>query len=243
MSDTSRRQYRSELRREQAAATRQRIADAARSLMLSHGYAATTMGDVARAAGVAVQTLYAACPGGKAGLAKLVYDVTLAGDAQLVPMAERPPVQAIVAEPDPTRKLELYARMVLFVAKRITPVHRVLRAAAAATPADEAVHDLLQEAEHQHRAGSRGPAAHLAEVGALRSGLSVDRAADQIYALASIEVYERLTEICGWTNEEYHGWLATTLASTLLEPGCVPGGASGAGVISRVSDNGVTGAA
>ncbi|MEW2444384.1 TetR/AcrR family transcriptional regulator [Micromonospora marina] len=217
MSTASRRQYRSELRREQAAATRQRIADAARSLMLRHGYAVTTMAEVARVAGVAVQTLYATCPGGKAGLAKLVYDATLAGDAQPVPMAERPPVQAIVAEADPGRKLELYASMVLSVAERITPVHRVLRAAAAATPADENLHGLLHQAELQHRAGSRGPAAHLAEVGALRDGLTVDQAADQIYALSSIEVYERLTEICRWSGEEYCAWLAATLSSTLLE--------------------------
>src|SRR5690348_14138195 len=121
MSDTSRRHYRSELRREQAAATRLRIADAARSLMLRHGYAATTMAEVALVAGVAVPTLYAACPGGKAGLAKLVYDVTLAGDAEITPMAERPAVHAIVAEPEPTRKLALYASMVLVVAQRMTP--------------------------------------------------------------------------------------------------------------------------
>src|SRR5690349_1185440 len=76
-----------------------------------------------------------------------VYDVTLAGDAEITPMAERPAVHAIVAEPEPTRKLALYASMVLVVAQRMTPVYRVLRAAAAATPADEGPHDLLREAE------------------------------------------------------------------------------------------------
>src|SRR5512133_996490 len=98
MSDTVRRAYRSDLRREQAETTRQRIAEAARSVMVERGYAATTMAEVARAAGVAVQTLYAACPGRKAALAKLVYDVTLAGDADPVPQAQRPEVRAIVAE-------------------------------------------------------------------------------------------------------------------------------------------------
>ena len=32
-------------------------------------------------------------------------------------------------------------------------------------------------------------------------------------------VYQRLTEICRWTDQEYHAWLATTLSSTLLDPG------------------------
>jgi AcrR family transcriptional regulator len=184
--------------------------------MLERGYAATTMAEVARAAGVAVQTLYATCPGGKAALAKLVYDVTLAGDADPVPQSKRPQVRAIIAEPDPGAKLELYASMTLSVAQRITPVYRLLRAASAATPADTALDDLLRETDRQHHAGSRGPAAHLAEVGALREDLTVDRAADQIFALTAIEVYQRLTEVCGWSGKEYRVWLAATLRSALL---------------------------
>ncbi|MEV4577770.1 hypothetical protein AB0K16_31450 [Nonomuraea jabiensis] len=37
------------------------------------------MAEVAREAGVAVQTLYTSAPGGKPALAKLVHDITLAG--------------------------------------------------------------------------------------------------------------------------------------------------------------------
>ncbi|GAB3862957.1 TetR/AcrR family transcriptional regulator [Dactylosporangium cerinum] len=134
MEDRPKRGYVSRLRQDNAEATRLRIAEAARALMLERGYAATTMGDVAAAAGVAVQTLYTACPGGKPGLAKVVYDVTLAGDAQPLPQHARPAVQAIIAEPDPVRKLARYAEMVLTVIQRVGPVHGVLRAAAAATP-------------------------------------------------------------------------------------------------------------
>ncbi|MEV0396664.1 TetR/AcrR family transcriptional regulator [Polymorphospora rubra] len=210
------RRYTSDLRQEQAAATRQRIAEAARELMLEHGYAGTTMADVARAAGVAVQTLYSSCPGGKPGLARLVYDVTLAGDAQPVPQNDRPQVHAIIAEPDPTRKLELYAAMATGVFQRIGAVHRVLRAAASAGSGDVGIDELLADTERQRLVGSRGPAAHLAQVGALRAGLTVDRAADHIYALTSIEVFERLTGICAWSAVDYERWLARTLIDTLL---------------------------
>ena len=184
--------------------------------MLEHCYAATTMNDVAGAAGVAVQTLYTACPGGKPALAKLVHDVTLAGDARPVPQHTRPEVQAIVTEPDPARKLALYARMVLTIAERVAPVQRVLRAAAAATPSGGALDDLLAETERQRRTGTRGPAEHLAAAGLLRPGLTADRAADQIYVLTSFEVYDQLTVACGWTGDDYRDWLTTTLTATLL---------------------------
>ncbi|GII54434.1 hypothetical protein Pth03_28230 [Planotetraspora thailandica] len=55
-------------------------------------------------------------------------------------------------------------------------------------------------------------------VGALRTGLSVEQAADQIYALTSIELFERLTEVCGWTMRDWQDWLPRILSETLLEP-------------------------
>ncbi|WP_432043377.1 TetR/AcrR family transcriptional regulator [Streptomyces cadmiisoli] len=218
MNAQNRRTYHSDLRRENAEATRKRIADAASALMLERGYAATTMADVARAAGVAVQTLYSSCPGGKPGLAKLVYDVTLAGDGRLVPQSARPEVAAIIVEPDPARKLALFAEMAVGIYRRIGPVHRVLRSAAAA---GGGLTDLMAETEQQRLLGSQGPAAHLAETGFLREGLSVDRAAHQIYTLTSIELFERLTEVCGWSLDECRDWLARTLAAVLLEPGAL----------------------
>ncbi len=217
MEDRPKRGYVSRLRRDNAEATRLRIAEAARALMLEHGYAATTMGDVAAAAGVAVQTLYSSCPGGKPGLAKVVYDVTLAGDARPVPQHARPEVRAIIDEPDPVRKLARYAEMALGILRRVGPVHRVLRAAAAATPGDGGLHDLLAETERQRRTGARGPVEHLAAAGLLRPGLTADRAADEVYALTSVEIFERLTGVCGWTDDEYRDWLTRTLAAALLE--------------------------
>jgi AcrR family transcriptional regulator len=215
MSEKPKRRYVSDLRRQNAEATRLRIAEAARTLMLERGYAATTMADVAQAAGVVVQTLYSACPGGKPGLAKVVYDVTLAGDAQPIPQSARPQVQAIIAEPDPVQKLSMFAAMAVTIFQRVGPVHRVLRAAAAA---DAGLSDLLASTEQQRLVGSRGPAEDLAAIGALRTGLTVERAADQIYALTSFELFERFTEICGWSVGDFQDWLARILAEALLEP-------------------------
>lgn len=210
------RTYVSKLREENAEATRLRIADAARALMLEHGYAATTMADIARAAGVAVQTLYATCPGGKPALARLVHDVSLAGDARDVRIADRPEVAGIIAEPDPVRKLALYAAMATAIFQRADPFQRVVREAAVS---DVQMRDLLETAERQRLDGSRGPAEHLAEIGALRTGLGVDRARDQIYVLTSFELFDRFTTVCGWSVRDFEEWLASTLCRVLLEGG------------------------
>lgn len=216
MADRSKRRYSSPLRSESAEATRLRIVESAREVMLERGYAATTTAEVAGRAGVAVQTLYASCPGGKPALARIVYDTTLAGDARPIPQSARPEVQAIIDEPDPVRKLERFAAMAAGIKVRVDPVYRILRAAAVV---DADAGELVSRAEQQRLTGSRGPAEHLAALGLLRAGLTAERAAAQIYVLTGSEVFERLTVTCGWSPREYEDWLGQVLVATLLDVG------------------------
>ncbi|MFI6180111.1 hypothetical protein ACIA8R_31535 [Nonomuraea sp. NPDC051191] len=148
----------------------------------------TIRAEVAREAGVALQTLYPSSPGGKPALAKLVYDITLAGDARPVPRSDRPEVQSILDEPDPARKLARYAAMATAILRRVQPVHRVLRAAAAASPTDAGLQEVLADIERERLKGSQGPAHHLHALGALRPDLTPARAADQIYVLTSTTI-------------------------------------------------------
>ena len=95
----STRPYRSTLREDSARRTRRLITDAARRLFLERGYAETSMVAVARAAGVSGQTVYNVF-GGKAGLLKHVYDVTLVGDAHTAGDKSAwgaPPVDQVIA--------------------------------------------------------------------------------------------------------------------------------------------------
>lgn len=216
MTEPRKRVYASRLRLENAQATRARITAAAHDLMVSRGYADTTMAEVARLAGVAVQTLYTSCPGGKPGLAKMVYDVALAGDSEPIAQRDRPAVRMINEEPEHGRKLGLYAAMVAGILERISPVHRVLRAAAGASPSDTGLQTVLADIERERLAGARAPAEHLRAIDALKPGLTADRAAHQLYALTSIEVFERLTQVCGWTAEAYRDWLTEILTTALL---------------------------
>ena len=89
-------------------ANRAAILESAHRRFLEQGYAATTVGEVAGDAGVSVETIYKAFAN-KAGLLKAVFDVSVAGDDDPVPMAERDVIGQIIAEPDAATKLRLYA--------------------------------------------------------------------------------------------------------------------------------------
>ena len=86
------RKYDSQVRDEAARTTRQRMVGAARELFLTNGYSGTTVRQIAAAAGVSEQTVYARI-GNKAAILKAVYDVMLAGDDEPIPMAQRPEFQ------------------------------------------------------------------------------------------------------------------------------------------------------
>ncbi len=90
--------------RSRPAETRAAVLAAARQLFLDVGYAATTMGAVANAAGVSVETVYKAF-GNKPGLVKALFDVAVVGDDEPMPLVQRDFVKRNMAEPDPRRKL------------------------------------------------------------------------------------------------------------------------------------------
>ena len=90
--------------------TEQRVVDTAHRLLLERGYAGLAMADLAAEAGVSVALLYKVL-GPKPRLVKRVYDVLLAGDVDPVPLARRPALQALAADPDPRGKLARYAAL------------------------------------------------------------------------------------------------------------------------------------
>ncbi|MGI8778487.1 MAG: TetR/AcrR family transcriptional regulator, partial [Acidimicrobiales bacterium] len=52
--------------------------------------------------------------------------------------------------------------------------------------------------------------------GGLRAGLSVEEAADVLWATNSAELYVLLTVERGWLPKRYEGWLADTWCRLLL---------------------------
>ena len=137
------RQYDSSSRQEQAKRNRSTILEAARRLFLDRGFAATTMPDIASAAGVSVQTVYKVFRN-KPGLAKAVFDVAIAGDDEPVPLLQRERLIRVRNEPDPRRRFQLYGEHLAAVAPRHVPIQLVILAAAATDPEAGKVWDQLQ---------------------------------------------------------------------------------------------------
>src|SRR5215211_7393861 len=123
------RRYESPRRREQAAATRRQILEAAQRLFERQGYAATTMAAIAGEAGVALKTVYVAFET-KSGLLRALWHLLLRGDEQAAPVADRRWYQEVLEEPDPDRLLALTARNARVVKERAGALMEVIRSAA-----------------------------------------------------------------------------------------------------------------
>jgi AcrR family transcriptional regulator len=211
---TTKRAYDSRARREAAQATRQSILDAARRLFLERGYAATTIPEIARAAGIAVDTVYAAV-GKKPSLFRLVVEVAISGSDGAVPAEEREYVRAIRKEVDAARKLQLYAAALRRIQPRLAPLFRVLQGAAPLHPELDA---LWQDISQRRAKNMRLLAKDLAATGRLRPDLSVGKAADIIWSMNSSEFYLLLVEQRGWSPGAFEHWLGDAWIRLLLAP-------------------------
>ena len=208
--------YASPLRTEQAALTRSRIIDAARTAFVTNGYLGTTLAAVARDAGVSVQTVYNVI-GGKAVLLKTVYDVTLAGDDEPIPMADRPEVRAVTAAPTARESLARYAEMGRAIAERVLPL--VGMALAQAASGDAELASFAETIEAERAAGTTATARHVAERFGLRDGVDVHMAQDILWALTSPELTDRLVNRRHWGWDRFQIWLGTAMADALVGPG------------------------
>jgi TetR/AcrR family transcriptional regulator, regulator of autoinduction and epiphytic fitness len=204
--------YTSEIRDEQARRTRRTIVTAAHDLFLAQGYAATTIDAVAQAAHVSRRTVFNSV-GGKATLLKLAVDWAIAGDDEPIPIADRPAVRAIQAEPDPRKALVLWAQMVTEIAARAAPISDVLTAAADADP-DAA--QLAADAERDRMFGATAFIRYLASLGGLAPGITQQHAADLCWAHTDPHLYRRLVTQRGWTTTDFTRFLSTSLTATLL---------------------------
>lgn len=198
--------------------TEQRVVETAQRLLLERGYAGLAMADLAAEAGVSVPLLYKVF-GPKPQLVKRIYDVLLAGDVDPEPVAERPALQALAADPDPRGKLARYAALGRAMAERAGPLVSALLAAARA--GEPELRAFAATIDRERLAGASALAAHLAECGALSPALALDRARDLIWLHTAPDTYRLLVLERGWALDDYERWLATSLTAALL-PAPVP---------------------
>ncbi|MGW4057429.1 TetR/AcrR family transcriptional regulator [Amycolatopsis sp. NPDC004747] len=206
------RRYDTSRRQEQARENRRRILAAASELFREKGYAGTAMPEVAKAAGVAVQTVYKAFAN-KATLLKAVFDVTVAGDDEDVPIAGRDFIAEIRAEPDAARKIELYFGHLAGTAPAVFPVQLLARDAAAADPAAAEVWVQMRQ---EMLTAMTYFSAELLGTGQVKPGLGADDVRDILWTYHGPEQYELLCLERGWSPERYGKFLRDATVAALL---------------------------
>ena len=206
------RSYSSTLRADQARRTRRRIVDAAAELFAEHGYAGTTIDAIATAAGVSRKTVFDSV-GGKAQLMKLAYDFAIVGDDEPVPLADRPEMKAMLAEPDYGRRLAMYASLVVRIDRRLSSAWRAFEGAATSDPEAAKFYVAMVQ---QRRQAMREAAQMFADAGALRPDLDIEVAADLMWFYNDPSLYDKLVRQRGWSVDRFQAWLAEALQVQLL---------------------------
>jgi AcrR family transcriptional regulator len=192
--------------------TRQRILDSARALLLERGYRKTTVAAIAERAEVNVDTVYELV-GRKPVVLRELIEQAISGTDHAVAAEERAHVVALQAEPDPVRKLTIYARAVRDTQQRLAPLFLALRDASATEP--EAL-EVWQDISNRRAANMRKFVLDLEATGRFRSDLSASDAADIVWATNSSEVYVMLTREREWTPQRYEAFLVDAWKRLLL---------------------------
>lgn len=211
MSDVkeNRRGYHSPLRAARAQETRERALQCARRLFATRGYAATSMEDIASAAGVGRRTLYDGFGSKRGVLFALLGEVAPAEQARF-----REELEA--AAGDWPRQLELAVGFMSGLYERAADIIEMVQAAGGA---DQDLAALGEEGENRRRVGQRPTVEDWHRRGFLRRGLSVDRAADVFWALSSAQLYRMLVTQRGWSVADYRAWLLGQLRHELFGAG------------------------
>ncbi len=213
MAEPVKRNYQSRTREASAQQTRSAILEAARELFRERGYGGLTMQAVARTAGVALDTVYAAV-GPKPVLVRLLIETAISGRDTPVSARERDYVRQIRAAGSAAEKLELYAAAITRIHGRLAPLVQALRAAA---PSEPELAALWQEIADRRARNMREFADDLLATGEIRSDLNRNLLADIIWSMNAPEYYTLLVHDRRWPPRRFERWLADAWKRLLLE--------------------------
>jgi AcrR family transcriptional regulator len=203
--------YDNRQRQDASRTTRARIMDAANTSFIARGFGATTIRQIAEDAEVSQETIYKTF-GGKAALLKSVYDISLAGDDDPIPLAERPEAIAVRDAQSPAEAALAYAELAHLISSRIDPLLRVLLGA---RDTDKALAEFARTTEKERHAGSSFYVRHWDATGWLRDDITLDHAIDTVWALNSPQPRWLLLDH-GWSEEQYTRWLAGLIHTAIF---------------------------
>jgi AcrR family transcriptional regulator len=208
---SSTRTYNNDRRRLQADATRQTVIQVAGAQFTAHGYAATSVRQIADAAEVSIETVYKQV-GTKKDLLWAWLDASVAGaDEPDVAQVDQQWARDLASEPDFARQARLAASNLREVYERSLDVLDVIRSAAEVD--DDAAELLRKERSDRHRDVSD----HVRHIdpSSLDPDLAIHDVADITYAITDSSVYSILVRERGWSPHHYEQWLADALGRLL----------------------------
>ncbi|HKE67033.1 MAG TPA: helix-turn-helix domain-containing protein [Micromonosporaceae bacterium] len=186
---------------------------AATRLFVDRGYAATSLADIATAAGVARPTVFAAF-GSKAALLRQVLDEALAGDDAPVPVAQRPWFRPVWDAVSPGAVLDAYAGVCLIIARRSALLFEAVRRAT-----DDAAEsaEMWKTLQQNRRLGAKMVIEQVLKVGGLKSGLERETAIDILWIFNDPAQYAALVLDRGWSERKFRRWLASAMCAALID--------------------------
>jgi AcrR family transcriptional regulator len=195
-------------RQAQADETRRLVLDAALRLFSRDGYAATSVADIAREAGVALPTVYASV-GSKPTLLRLLVD-------RVDERAGIPELHArAMAATTAAEVLAVGVRLTRRLAERCGDV---LAAVNSAATADHDLAALVAEGDRRHREGAAGLVRRMEALDGLAAGMTAERAGTVLDVLTQPEMFDWLVGRHGWSYDQAEEWLLEVLSAQLLRP-------------------------
>jgi AcrR family transcriptional regulator len=180
---------------------------AAGRLFTQQGYHATSLGAIAREAGVSIDTVQAT--GAKRDLLLRAFAIALVGTETTDPLGDAPgPLAAVLAEPDLERFVRGVAGVVASTNRRSAALLRAVRTAAQGDPAVAAEYRPMVE---RRTRDYRGLVELLVARGADIPPERRHRLADELAHLVDPDGWTVLVEEAGWSGEEYEAWIAEQL--------------------------------
>ena len=199
-------------RAERAQQTRLRMTRAAYELFTQHGYSATTMGEIAERAGVAVQTLHFTFRT-KAVLLQNAYDYAVLGEGEQVAPDKQPWYGEFLANTRLPDALKILVDNVGIVLARTAPLDDFVRSASHEPDAAR----IRGHAEMLRRQAWTAMIEHLAGRFGLADNIDPPQAVDILMFLMSPTSYQTFVGEYGWLPERWRTWCAAAIRAQLFD--------------------------
>ena len=205
------RSYRSALRQRQAAETRRRVVDAAAEVFSENGFQAATFAQIAKRAGVSIETVQKHGP--KTALMWAAVEVASFGVEGEIDISHTTQGAAMIEARDPEGFAQIVGETILTINE---PAAGVWTALTGAAHGDSELRGHLVERLAGIRAQIGNVLRVVAERGWLRTDVPFDDLVEACCVLTSVETYVRFVRLDGKSHDEYKAFVTRTIRDTLL---------------------------